>query len=114
MPINEPSYKPSKSIGDKTVCALGFEWCNRAWVKFTDNKYTMIAPSDNRPLNNVVPADQLPDFSLPFWGQHRRQNLPVFAYDLDASASTVPPPEPPASDEVTLQQLMDVVRTLSL
>ena len=29
VPINEPSCKPSKSIGDEAVYALGFEWKNR-------------------------------------------------------------------------------------
>ena len=68
VPINEPSCKPSKSIGDEAVCALGFEWRNGALVKFIDIKYTLIAPSDDCPLNDVVHVDQLPDFSLPFRG----------------------------------------------
>ena len=72
----------------------------------------MIAPNDDRPLNDVVPAYQLPDFSLPFRGQCRCQDPPVSAYDLDASASALPPPEPLASEGVTLQQLMDEVRAL--
>ena len=66
--IHEPSCKPSKSIKDEAVSALGFEWHNRAWVKFTENKYTFLALSDDRPLNDVVPTDQLPNFSLPFRG----------------------------------------------
>ena len=33
---------------------------------------------------------------------------------LDASASASSPLEPPTSDEITLQQLMDEVRTLSV
>ena len=66
--INEPSCKPSKSIRDEAVYALGFERKNKTRVKFTYNKFTFLAPSDDRPLNVVVPADQLPDFSLPFWG----------------------------------------------
>ncbi|GAY54995.1 hypothetical protein CUMW_161010, partial [Citrus unshiu] len=68
VPINEPSCKPCRSIGDEAVYALGFEWRNGAWVKYTEVKYTMLAPSDYRPLNFVVPTDQLPDFSLPFRG----------------------------------------------
>lgn len=72
IPINEPSCKPFKSIEDETVCALGFEWRNGAWVKFTDNKYIFFAPNDDRSLNDVVPTDQLPYFSLPFRGQRKR------------------------------------------
>ena len=67
----------------------------------------MLAPSDDRPLNDVVPANQLPDFSLPFRGQHKRREPQV-------SASIVPPPEPPTFEKVTLQQLMDEVRRLSV
>ncbi|KDO38697.1 hypothetical protein CISIN_1g042182mg [Citrus sinensis] len=114
VPINEPSCKPCRSIEDEAVYALGFEWRNGAWVKYTEAKYTMLAPSDDRPLNSVVPADQLPDFSLPFWGQHRREDPPTCEPDHDASASAVPPADPHDSGEVTLQQLMDEVRTLSV
>lgn len=63
----------------------------------------MIAPSDDRPLNDMVPVDQLPDFLLPFWGQRRRQDSPISASDLDAFTSIVPPPKPHDSEEVTLQ-----------
>ena len=45
--INEPSCRPSQSIRDKAVYALRFEWSNGAWVKFTKNKYTFLAPSDD-------------------------------------------------------------------
>ena len=111
VPINKLSCKPYRSIGDEVVYALGFEWRNGAWVKYIDAKYTMFAPSDDRPLNSVVPADQLPDFSLPFLGQRRRQDPPTCEPDHDASASAIPPADPHDSDEVTLQQLMDEVRT---
>ena len=64
--INEPSYKPSKSISDEVVYALEFEWHNGTWVKFTENKYTMTAQSDDHTLNDVVLIDQLPDFRFLF------------------------------------------------
>ena len=96
VPINEPSFKDSKSIGDEAICALGFEWRNRAWVKFTDNKYIFLAPSDDRPLNDVVHTDPLPDFLLSFQGQRIRRVPPVY----------------PVSDEITLQQVIDEVRIL--
>ena len=66
VPINEPLCKPSKSIKDKVVYALGFEWSNGTWVKFTKNKYAFLAPSDDQPLNTVAPTDQLLNFSLLF------------------------------------------------
>ena len=71
VPINESSCKPCESIGDEVVYASGFKWHNGAWVKYTEIKYTMLSLSDYRPLNYVVLANQLPDFSLPFRGQNR-------------------------------------------
>ena len=72
VPIKEPSSRPSKSIEDEAVSSLGFECRNGTWVKVTDNKFTFLAPSDDRPLNIAVPAHQLPIFSLSFRGQRRR------------------------------------------
>ena len=109
IPIHEPSCRPSKSIGDEAVSALGFEWHNGAWVRISNNKYTFLAPSDDRPLNNVVPTDQISDFSFPFPRQRKRRDRPV-----SASLLVLPPSKPPSSEEVTLQQLMDEVRTLSV
>ena len=62
----------------------------------------------------MVPADQLLVFSLSFRGQHRRRDSSVSTSTSTASAPVVPPPEPLISKEVTLQQLMDEVRTLSV
>ena len=72
VPILEPSCRPSKGIGDEVIVGLGFEWKDGTWVKYIDNKFTFLAPSDDRPLNAVIPADQLPVFSLLFRGQRRR------------------------------------------
>ena len=117
--IHEPSCRLSKGRGGDVVFSLGFERSNDTWVKFTENKYIFLAPSDDRPLNAVVPTDQLPDFSLSFRGQRRRQDPQVSTFAPAASAPiasvhALPPPEPPIYDEVTLQQLMDEVRTLSV
>ncbi|KAH9768815.1 Integrase catalytic domain-containing protein [Citrus sinensis] len=114
VPIKEPSCRPSKGIGEDVIIGLGFEWKDGTWVKYSENKFTFIAPSDDRPLNAVVPADQLPIFSLSFRGQRRRRDPPVIASAPDVSASVSSPPRHPTSGDVTLQQLMDEVRTLSL
>lgn len=71
-------------------------------VKFTENKYTIIALSDNSPLNAMILVDHLFEFSLPFHDQHRCLDPPASALILDASASTVPPPKPYNFEEVTL------------
>ena len=77
VPIHEPSCRPSKSIGNEAVSAFGFDWHNGAWVRISDNKYTFLAPSDYRSLNDVVLAYQLPNFLLPFWCQRRHRNRSV-------------------------------------
>ena len=104
-PLQEPSCRQSKGIGDDAVFGLGFEWSNGTWVEFTENKYTFLAPSDDQPPNAMVPADQLPDFSLLFRGQRRRRDPPVSTSTLANSAPDLPSPEPSVSEEVTLQQL---------
>ncbi|KAH9783348.1 Integrase catalytic domain-containing protein [Citrus sinensis] len=114
LPILEPSCRPSKGIGDEVIVGLGFEWKDGTWVKYSDNKFTFLAPSDDRPLNAVIPADQLPVFSLSFQGQRRRRVSSTVASAPNASASASSPPRPPTSGDVTLQQLMDEVRTLSV
>ncbi|KAH9680653.1 Integrase catalytic domain-containing protein [Citrus sinensis] len=114
VPILEPSYRPSKGIGDEVIVGLGFEWKDGTWVKYSDNKFTFLAPSDDRSLNAVIPADQLPVFSLSFRGQRRRRVSSTVASAPSASASVSSPPRPPISGDVTLQQLMDEVRTLSV
>ncbi|KAH9783400.1 Integrase catalytic domain-containing protein [Citrus sinensis] len=112
VPILEPSCRPSKGIGDEVIVGLGFEWNDGTWVKYSDNKFTFLAPSDDRPLNAVIPADQLPVFSLSFRGQCKRRVSSTVASAPSASASASSPPRPPTSGDVTLQQLMDEVRTL--
>ncbi|KAH9658634.1 hypothetical protein KPL70_023569 [Citrus sinensis] len=114
VPIKEPSCRPSKGIGDDAIFGLGFEWKNGTWVKYTENKFTFLALSDDRPLNAVVPANQLPIFSLSFRGQRRHRDPPVIASAPDVSTSVSSPPQPPISEDVTLQQLMDEVRILSM
>ncbi|KAH9763962.1 Integrase catalytic domain-containing protein [Citrus sinensis] len=114
VPILEPSCRPSKGIGDEVIVGLGFEWKDDTWVKYSDNKFTFLAPSDDRPLNVVIPADQLLIFSLSFRGQRRRRVSSMVASAPSASASASSPPRPPTSGDVTLQHLMDEVRTLSV
>ncbi|KAH9750255.1 hypothetical protein KPL71_013814 [Citrus sinensis] len=114
VPILEPSCRPSKGIGDEVIVGLGFEWKDGTWAKYSDNKFTFLAPSDDRPLNAVIPVDQLPVFSLSFRGQRRRRVSSTVASAPSASASISSPPRPPTSRDDTLQQLMDEVRTLSV
>ncbi|KAH9657669.1 CCHC-type domain-containing protein [Citrus sinensis] len=75
---------------------------NGTWVKYTENKFTFLAQSDDRPLNAVVPADQLPIFSLSFRGQRRRRDPPVIASAPGASASASSPLHPPTFKERSL------------
>ena len=114
VPIPALSCRPSKSIRYEAVTSLGFKWSNDTWVKFTDNKFIFLALSDDRPLNVVVPANQLPVFSLSFRGQRRHRASSISTSASTASAPALPHLKPHISEEVTLQQLMDEVRTFSV
>lgn len=37
MPINEPTFKTTKPLGDEVVFSLGFDWRNGQWVKISKN-----------------------------------------------------------------------------
>ena len=69
-PIHEPSCRPTKGIGDDVIFSLDFEWKNGTWFKFTENKFTFLAPSDDRPLNVWFPL-----ISYPFSHSHFKGNV---------------------------------------
>ena len=64
VPIDEPTFDTSKKLGDDLILSLGFDCKNGESVKDSSIKkrYTLIAPSDRRMLNDVVPVDQLLNF----------------------------------------------------
>lgn len=87
-------------MGDELILSLGFDCKNGEWVKdsLIKNRYTLIAPSDRRMLNDVVPVDQLPDCRT-----FQRPQPPPSAPEEHA----------PAPNDDQVQLLLGEVRTLS-
>lgn len=78
-------------------------------MKIKRDKAMQLAPSDDGLLNDIIPADQLPNFSLPLPSQRRQPEI-----HPSVPTSTEPLPETTTSKEVTLQQLMDEIKMLSV
>lgn len=71
IPLDEPTFEPTKPMGVEIVHSLGFDWKDGALVKTKRDRATHLAPSDYRPLNDILPPEELPDFALPLRAQHR-------------------------------------------
>lgn len=71
------------------------------WIKVKKAKTALLTPSDDRPFNDVIPADQLSNFSLLCGVSVNLQGhihlcLVFFSF-------YIPPPEPATFDGVTFQ-----------
>ena len=66
VPFRDSVYVETKRIGKEGVMSIRFSRKNREWIKtFTSkNQHTLVAPKDDRMLNDVYPPDQLLDFKL--------------------------------------------------
>lgn len=66
MPLIEPVYIETKKLRREAIIRIVFYRKNGEWAKITlsENQNTLVASRDDRVLNDVYPADQLPDFKL--------------------------------------------------
>ncbi|KAH9705438.1 hypothetical protein KPL70_011874 [Citrus sinensis] len=141
VPLLDAGYTKTRWIGPEAMTGIDFSRKNGKWIKTKNskNRDTLIAPEDDRMLNDVYPPDQLPDFRL---GAHppppRRRSVPQPPADSDSEEppaqpsapepSVVPeqpsvsepppaPKQPPASVQppasAALKQLADDVRRIS-
>ena len=64
--ITEPVYVMSHKLGREIIYAIGFFKKRGKWVKTqsSKNEDTLVAPEDDRMLNDVYSEDELPDFCL--------------------------------------------------
>ena len=91
------------------MTSIGFSRKNGEWIKTSNakNRDTLIAPEDDRMLNDIYRPDQLPDFRL---GAHPHPPSRCFvprppadfdseerAMDADIPSSSGPPPAPEPS-----------------
>lgn len=131
-------------IGPEAMTSIEFFKRNGKWIKNSTsiNRDTLIAPEDDRMLNDVYPPDQLPDFRLgarpPPSHRCSAPQAPIDSdteereMDADIPSTSMPPPAPaqpsapkpsyvPESSSTSvqpptsdaLQQLADDVRRIS-
>ena len=64
VPLTEPVYVETKKMGREIISRIGFHWRQGKCIKIksSKNKDTLVAPDDNRTLNDVYSDDKLPDF----------------------------------------------------
>ena len=55
VPIDEPTFEPTKHLRDEAICSLGYDCMNKQWVKTFKNKYTLITLDNQHTLNDVIP-----------------------------------------------------------
>ncbi|KAH9715535.1 Integrase catalytic domain-containing protein [Citrus sinensis] len=66
VPLLDTDHMETRRIGPEAMTSIGFSMKNREWIKTSNSKNqdTLIAPEDDRMLNDVYPPDKLPDFRL--------------------------------------------------
>ncbi|KAH9650254.1 hypothetical protein KPL70_026300 [Citrus sinensis] len=109
VPLLDTGHMETRRIGPEAMTSIGFSRKNGKWIKTSNakNRDTLIAPEDDRMLNDIYRPDQLPDFRL---GAHphppRRHFIPQppadsdseeCAIDADIPSSSEPPPAPEPS-----------------
>ena len=115
VPITEPVYLETRKLGREIISVIKF-FKKRGKSEKTissKNEDTLLAPEDDRMLNDVYSEEELPDFCL-----GTRPRVPHRAAATTSSQDDEPaePVVPPAASTVTadrFQQLFDKVDVLS-
>ncbi|KAH9697228.1 hypothetical protein KPL71_023524 [Citrus sinensis] len=123
VPIVELVFLETHKLEQESISAIGFFKKRGKWEKTTSSKNedTLLAPEDDRMLNDVYSEDELPDFHLGARPRvPRRAAAPAAPAAPEAAASqddepteTVVPPAASAVLEDRFQQLLDRVDALS-
>ncbi|KAH9696622.1 hypothetical protein KPL71_023234 [Citrus sinensis] len=126
VPIVEPVFLETRKLGRDIISAIGFFKKRGKWDKTSSskNEATLIAPEDDRMLNDVYSEDELPDFRLGAKPRIPRQPAaPAAPASPAAPAADAPqddeptetavPPAASAVPEDRFQQLLDRVDALS-
>jgi len=117
VPITEPVYLETRKLGREIISAIEFFKKRGKWEKTTSSKNedTLLAPEDDRMLNDVYSEDELPDFRL---GARPRVPRRAAAPAADAPQDDEPtetdvPPAASTIPEDRFQQLLNRVDALS-
>ena len=64
MPLWDTGYTETKKIGLEAMTSIGFSRRNGKWIKTSTSKNQdiLIAPEDDKMLNDIYTPNQLPDF----------------------------------------------------
>ena len=102
-------------MGREIILGIGFHLRQGKWIKVTSSKNedTLVAPDDNRLLNDVYSEDELPDFCLGAKPRApcRAAAAAASSQDDEPVVPTVPPTASSAFED-RLQQLFDKVDAL--
>ena len=124
VPLSEPVFVETKKLGREIISGIGFHLKQGQWVKVSSSKNadTLVAPDDNRMLNDVYSEEELPDFRLGTRPRAPRRAAATLAAapptaaassQDDEAANPAMPPAASAVPEDRLQQLLDKVNVLS-
>ncbi|KAH9750874.1 hypothetical protein KPL71_014049 [Citrus sinensis] len=123
VPIVEPVFLETRKLGREIISAIGFFKKRGKWEKTTSSKNedTLLAPEDDRMLNDVYSEDELPDFRLGTRSRVPRQAAAPAAPAApeeatsqdDEPTETAIPPAASAIPEDRFQQLLNRVDALS-
>ncbi|KAH9781517.1 hypothetical protein KPL71_008504 [Citrus sinensis] len=120
VPLLDTGHIETRRIGPEAMTSISFSRKNGVWIKTSNskNRDTLIAPEDDRMLNDIYPPDQRPDFRLGAHPHPPRRRFPPPAPEPstvpEQPSASMPPPapvQPPASDIV--QQLIADVHRIS-
>uniref|UniRef100_A0A1S8ACF9 Putative plant transposon protein domain-containing protein n=1 Tax=Citrus limon TaxID=2708 RepID=A0A1S8ACF9_CITLI len=116
VPMTEPVYTETRKLGREIISGIAFHRKHGEWVKTPSsrNEDTLVAPEDDRVLNDVFSEDQLPDFRLGARPQAPRRAAAAQSQVEEPAEPDEPPiPEAPPVSEGFVQQLLGEVRTIS-
>ena len=119
IPLTEPVFVETKKLGREMISGIGFYLKQGKWVKVSSSKNEdiLVAPDDNRMLNEVYSEDELLDFRLGTRPHAPRRAAAASAATTssqdDEPADPAMPPAASAVLEDRFQQLLDIVNVLS-
>ena len=114
VPLIEPIFFETRKLSREIISAIGFFKKRGKWVKTqsSKNEDTLVAPEDDRMLNDVYSEDELPDFRLGARPRASRRAAAAPSQDEEPVEPAVPPAASLAYDDL-IQQLLDKVDALS-
>ena len=90
VPITEPVYLETRKLGREIISVIEFFKKRGKWEKTisSKNEDTLLAPANDRILNDIYSEDELPDFCLGARPRVSRRAAPAVSAPAPAPAST--------------------------